>query len=504
MIEQETRKTHSPWLILLTVMVGTLLIGLDRTVVNLGVPKIIGEFGITVTTAGWIATAYIISNAVFVPVFGKLGDMLGDRFIYFWSFVAFVVISLIAGISWSIGSLIFFRDIQGLVGAAIYPTAMSLIAKTFREKKARAQALGIWSGSFAASAVIGPLVGGPLIDNFSWRMLFYINFPIGIIGILMVLAFLPKDKPQKREEFDYKGAIVLAIALSSLVLVLDKGQEWGWTSLKSFAAYFATIASGILFYFIEKKARNPLVDLNFFKNSVFVSALAVTFVSFGGFMGAMFLIPIFVQTFLGYGATQTGYLFLPLALTMMVVSPLGAQISNRIAPRWSVTIGMLVSAIGFFMLSYRIDPLTTGSDFIFPLVLFAAGLGLGMAPLTNAVASSVPPREVGIASGILNLTRNIAGAIGIAFFGTLLTNRINSNVQEISANAVINSSSPAFQKIVPGLVILKAQVASYGFVFFVASFVMLAGAFTALTLRESSKDYSDEVEGEANGVFAET
>src|SRR4030042_3669504 len=267
MKNDDTEKAYSPRLLLLTVMVGTSLIGLDRTGVNLGVPKMMSEFGITVTTAGWIATAYIISNAVFVPVFGKLGDMLGDRFIYLWSFVAFVIISLVAGFSWSISSLIFFRAIQGLVGAAIYPTAMSLIAKTFQDKQARAQALGIWAGSFAASACIGPLVGGPLIDNFSWRMFFYINFPIGIIGILMVLAFLPEDKPQEKGEFDYKGAIVLAIALSSLVLVLDKGQEWGWASLKSFAAYFATAASGVWFYFLERNAKNPRASLNFFQHA---------------------------------------------------------------------------------------------------------------------------------------------------------------------------------------------------------------------------------------------
>jgi EmrB/QacA subfamily drug resistance transporter len=493
MNDNSAEKTHSPWLILLTVMVGTLLIGLDRTVVNLGVPKIMSEFGISVTTAGWIATAYIIANAVFVPVFGKLGDMFGNRFIYLWSFIAFIIISLVAGLSWSIGSLIFFRAIQGFVGAAIYPTAMSLIAKTFRDKQARAQALGIWAGSFAASAVIGPLVGGPLIDNFSWRMLFYINFPVGVVGLLMVLAFLPEDRPQKKEKFDYIGAIILAAALSSLVLVLDKGQEWEWTSAKSFLSYFIASVSGIAFYFIEKRAKNPLIDLNFFKNSVFVSALVTTFISFGGFMGAMFLIPIFAQTFLGYGATETGYLFLPLALTMMVVSPLGARISSRVAPRWSVSVGMLISTIGFFIISQRLDPLMKGGDLVFPLFLFAVGLGLGMAPLTNAVASSVPPREVGVASGILNLTRNIAGAIGIALFGTLLTNRINLNVQEIGAYTTINSFSLAIQKIVPVLVILKAQIASYGFVFLVASFVMLAGALTALTLRESTKDYADEV-----------
>ncbi|OGI37549.1 MAG: hypothetical protein A2612_05455 [Candidatus Moranbacteria bacterium RIFOXYD1_FULL_44_12] len=320
----------------------------------------------------------------------------------------------------------------------------------------------------------------------------------------MVLAFLPKDRSlATKEKFDYAGSIILAIALSSLVLVLDKGQEWGWSSLKSFIAYLATFISGVTFYFLEKRMKNPLIDLKFFQNAIFVSALSATFVSFGGFMGAMFLIPIFVQTFLGYGATETGYLFLPLALTMMIISPLGAQISKYVAPRWSVSGGMLISTIGFFIISQRLDPLMKGSDLIFPLFLFAVGMGLGMAPLTNAVASSVLPREVGIASGILNLTRNISGAIGIAVFGTLLTRNIEKNIIGISANTTINSSSPIFQNIVPGLVVLKAEVASYSHVFFVASFVMLVGAITALTLRESSKDYSDEAEKNKDSVFSE-
>ena len=166
---QMHRLTGHPWLVLATVMLGTLLIGLDRTVVNLAVPKVISDFGISVSTAAWIATAYIISNAVFVPVFGKLGDLFGNRVIYLWSFVGFVAVSVLTGLSWNFTALIVFRTLQGLVGAAIYPTAMSLIAKSFMEPKARAQALGIWSSSFAVSAVIGPLLGGYLIDNFSWK-----------------------------------------------------------------------------------------------------------------------------------------------------------------------------------------------------------------------------------------------------------------------------------------------------------------------------------------------
>src|SRR5487761_2391659 len=196
------RLTGHPWLVLTTVMVGTLLIGLERTVVNLALPKIITDFGITVTTAAWIATAYIISNAIFVPVFGKLGDLFGNRIIYLWSFVGFIIVSMLAGLSWGFGSLVFFRVLQGLVGAAVYPTAMSLIAKSFSDPRARAQALGIWSSSFAVSAVIGPLLGGYLVDNFSWRWVFFINLPIGIAGLIMTLLWLPKDAPTERGRFD--------------------------------------------------------------------------------------------------------------------------------------------------------------------------------------------------------------------------------------------------------------------------------------------------------------
>src|SRR5262249_40625112 len=165
---QTSSRVGHPWLVLATVMVGTLLIGLDRTVVNLAVPKVISDFGITVTAAAWIATAYIIANAVFVPVFGKLGDLFGNPIIYLLSFVGFIVVSVLAGVAWDFGSLVLFRAIQGLVGAAVYPTAMSLIAKSFADPKKRAQALGIWSSSFAVSAIIGPLLGGYLIDHFSW------------------------------------------------------------------------------------------------------------------------------------------------------------------------------------------------------------------------------------------------------------------------------------------------------------------------------------------------
>jgi len=481
---QENHPEKSKWLVLATVMVGTLLIGLDRTVVNLGLPKMINDFGISVSLASWIATAYILSNAVFVPVFGKLGDIIGDRKIYLWSFIGFIISSVLAGMAWNISSMIFFRAIQGLVGAAIYPTAMSLIVKNFADQKSRAQALGIWSASFAASAVFGPLVGGPLVDLYSWRMLFYINLPVGILGIFMVLLYLPNDRGKERREFDFYGAATLAVALSSLVLVLEKGREWEWTSLASILCYALILIFGFWFVQFEKKHPSPMIDLKFFKNQTFVSALVVSFISFGGMMGAMFLLPIFVQTYLGYDATQTGFLFLPMALTMFVAAPLGAKLAQKMHVRYSVSLGMLLVALAIYFFT-GLDARTSASELTLPLMILAVGMGLGMSPLTNAVASSVPAHEVGIASAILNLTRNIAGAVAIALFGTLLSNVTESKVLEVGANTIIND--PKFASLVPSLVVLKSQILAYREVFLTASIATAFGAFVALTLRDSSK-----------------
>lgn len=475
-----------PWLVLLTVMVGTLLIGLDRTVVNLAVPKIIGDFGITVSTAAWIATAYIITNAVFVPVFGKLGDLFGNRIIYLWSFIGFVLVSLFAGLAWDFGSLVAFRAIQGLVGAAVYPTAMSLIAKSFVDPKSRAQALGIWSSSFAVSAVIGPLLGGYLIDNFSWRMIFYINLPIGLIGIAMVLLFLPHDRPADRGAFDWFGSILLAGAITSMVLVLDQGQNWGWLSLSSLACYAGTVAFGWMTYLWETRHTHPLIDFKLFKNPVIVSVLSVSFLSFGGMMGAMFLLPVFAQTFLGYDAKQSGLLFVPMGLALPIFAPLGARLANSIHPRYTVSFGMLLSATAFFMLR-SLDPAMSFGSFVLPLVMFGAGLGLGMAPLTNASTTAVRPNEIGMSSGLLNLARNIGGAFGIAIFGTILANLIESNVLSVAQNSVIRSSDP--QVIAQGtqLIILKADLLSYGTVFEFAALAMALGGVVALLfLRRSA------------------
>lgn len=258
-----TTEKGSPlrWMILVTVIIGTFLGRLDQTIVNLAIPKVIDDFGITVSAASWIATAYIIANAIFVPIWGKLGDTVGRKKVYIFGFVVFLIGSVLAGLSWNLSSMIVFRIIQAIAGSADYPTAMAILAVTFRDGKERAQALGIWSSAFAASAVFGPLIGGPLIDAFGWRSVFFVNIPVGLVGLSMALRYIKESVSERKTvKFDWLGASTLGVALASLVLVLDQGSDWGWSSGASLLCYAATVASGILFYIIERRHSEPIMD----------------------------------------------------------------------------------------------------------------------------------------------------------------------------------------------------------------------------------------------------
>lgn len=476
--------SNNKWWILATVIIGTFLGGLNQSISNLALPKIMVDFGITVSMAGWISTAYIIANAVLVPVWGKLGDRIGRKKIYILGFTIFIFGSILTGLAWNFSSMIVFRVIQAIAISADYPTAMAIIAVTFREGKERAQALGIWSATFAVSSVFGPLIGGPIIDTFGWRAVFFLSIPTGIVGIIMASTFIKESINEKANSiFDFKGAITLGLALTSLVLVLEKGNEWGWSSSNALIAYFAVLIFGFIFYRNEKGHEDPIVDFKFFKNPVFVGTLANNFIVFMGMMGAMFLIPLFVQTYLGYGATETGYLFMPMAFFMMLSSQIGGRLVGKIKGNYVIFISTLIAAIGIFLFGVFIDPKSTALDIIIPLSIMAFGLGLGMSQRTGAIASSVPTHEVGIASSVLALARNIAGAFGIAIFSTILTLSTENYIFTISQNSVINTADPSLIGKIIALMALKAQVSSFTTVFTVAAIIVLVGAIVALFVK---------------------
>ena len=482
--------THQ-WLVLATVMIASFLGRLDGTIVNLALPKIITDFGITVNQASWISTAYIIANAIFVPIFGKLGDMIGRKPLYLFGIVGFTLTSMLAGLSFNLPSLIFFRILQAITVSIDYPIALSIIAFSFEDKAARAQAMGLWSAIFAGAAVFGPLLGGPLIDTFSWRSVFYINIPLGILGTYLAATVIrePVQKIRAFKQFDVAGSLLLGVSLGTMVLVLDQGQTWGWGSNYSLISYIISTIAMVLFIFVERRAEEPIVDLKFFKIVTFSAAIITSFISFMGMIGGIFLIPIFAQNLLGYSVTKSGYIFIPMALALMVGAPFGARLSTKIQPRLLTAFGMLVSAFVIGVLFADIDIKWTFWDFTWRLMIFAFGLGLGLSPLTNAATSTVPLAEVGVASSILALARNLSGAFGVAIFATILSNSTTAHMLALQTYSVLHTTDPNTLREVFGLMSMKANVLAFGTVFRTAGIFMALGSVAALFVRESKRDF---------------
>ena len=471
--------------ILATLMISSFLGRLDGSIVNLALPKIIQDFGISVTEASYIATAYIIANAVFVPVFGKLGDLIGRKPLYLFGIIGFVLSSMLAGLAWNLPSMLIFRVLQAITVSIDYPIALSIIAFEFTDPKQRVQAQGIWSSIFAASIVFGPLIGGPLTDIFGWRSVFYINVPIGIIGTLMAIRYIrePVANIKGIKHFDVLGSVLLAISLGVSVLVLDQGQIWGWGDIKSIISYIVAISSFFFFIRVEQNEKEPVVDLEFFKNLSFTVANLASFISFMGLFGGLFLIPIFAQNLLGYSTTTSGLLFIPMAIAIMVGSQVGVRLYGKIPVRYYVSVGMFWAAFIFYLFS-GIDINWNFLDIAWRLGLFAFGIGIGFGPLTQAAVGSVPLKEIGVASSVLALSRNLAGAFGAAIFATILSNSTTASLITIQHNTIINNVTPQMMGTIKALIITKANVMAYANVFKWASFFVVGGGIATLFLPE--------------------
>ncbi|MGI8419710.1 MAG: DHA2 family efflux MFS transporter permease subunit [Candidatus Levyibacteriota bacterium] len=484
--------TGIQWAILWTLMISSFLGRLDGSIVNLALPKIIQDFGISVTQASYIATAYIIANAVFVPVFGKLGDLIGRKPLYLFGIVGFVISSILAGLSFNLSSLLVFRVLQAITVSIDYPIALSIIAFEFTDPKQRVQAQGIWSSIFAASIVFGPLIGGPLTDIFGWRSVFYINVPIGIVGTLMAIRYIrePVANIKGIKHFDILGSILLAISLGVGVLVLDQGQIWGWGDFKSIISYLVSLGAMVMFILVEQKEKEPVVNLEFFKILPFTVSNLASFISFMGLFGGLFLIPIFAQNILGYSTTTAGFLFIPMAVAIMVGSQVGVRLYGRFPMRYFVSIGMFWAALFFYSFS-AIDINWGFFDIAWRLGFFAFGIGIGFGPLTQAATGSVPLKEIGVASSILALSRNLAGAFGAAIFATILSNSTTSHLVTIQQNTIINNVSPQMMHILPGLMITKATVMGYASVFKWASLFIVGGGIATLFLKEPKQQTSN-------------
>jgi len=426
----DIRHSRRRWLVLAILCLGVFMLLLDGTIVNIAIPSILTAFETGFAEVEWVMNAYLLAFAVLLITTGRLGDLYGRKAIFIAGLCVFTLASLACGLAPGVGWLIGFRAVQGVGGALMMPNTLSIIANVFPPQE-RGKAMGFWGGVSGFSLALGPSLGGLLVEAASWRWIFFINVPIGVILLLVALKYIPESTdPTSVKQMDYPGVAVLTASLFALTFALIEGQKYGWTSGLILGLFGATVAGFALFIWIQRRQAQPLMDLSLFKNRTFSLTNGVGLAMQFGMMGVFFLLPVFLQAILGYSAIKAGLVMTPLAAIVIVASPTSGMLSDRIGPKWLMFTGMLVTALGF-CLTRRVM-VTDGSwpDFVVPFVVSGFGIGMVMPPSTSAVMGSVAPERAGQASGVLSSVRQIGAVLGIAVMGAVLQNRAVTYIQE--------------------------------------------------------------------------
>jgi len=416
--------------ILVGVLIGMFIAALEATVVGTAMPTVIASLG-GLEHYSWVFSAYLVTSTVTVPVWGKLSDLYGRRLLYQIGIGVFLLGSLLSGISTSMTELIIFRAIQGLGAGALVPLGMTIIGDIFSVAE-RAKMQAFFSGVWGLSSVIGPFIGGFITDQLSWRWVFYVNLPIGIVTALVMGFALKEPKLTSKPSIDYAGASILMIAISLLMLVLvESGSATDMFSPMNIGLLFVSIALLVLFYFIEKRAVDPMIPFDLFRNRTVAVSVAAGFLAGIAMFGAISFIPLFSQGALGSTATEAGSLLTPLMLSWVTMSVIGGRLMLKISYRNIAITGFLVLVSGFVALS--LFQRTTPKYWLYvDLCLVGAGLGLTMLTLLIAVQEAVERSRLGIATSMNQFSRSIGGAIGVAIMGTVLTIGLSIQIGHLS------------------------------------------------------------------------
>jgi EmrB/QacA subfamily drug resistance transporter len=417
------------WLVLAVLCVGVFMLLLDGTIVNIAIPSILKAFGTSFSGVEWVMNSYLLVFAVLLITTGRFGDLYGRKLIFIIGLALFTLSSLACGLSPSVGFLIGFRAIQGLGGAMMMPNTLSIIANVFPPEE-RGKAMGFWGAVSGFSLAIGPSLGGVLVDAASWRWIFFINVPIGIILLGMALKFVPESTdPGSVKQIDYPGVAVLTGSLFCLTFALIEGQKYGWTSGLILGLFAATVVGLAAFVLIQRRQLQPLMQLSLFRNRTYSVTNVVGLILSFAMMGVFFLLPVFLQAILGYSAIKAGLVMTPLAAVVIVSSPSAGTLSDRIGPKWLMFSGMLVTAVGFYLTMRAMVADASWTGLVLPFAVSGFGIGMVMPVMTSAVMGSVPVEKAGQASGVISSMRQIGSVLGIAVMGAVLQNRAVMYIQ---------------------------------------------------------------------------
>jgi EmrB/QacA subfamily drug resistance transporter len=392
---------------------------LDNTIVNVALPSIQRSLTMSISSLEWIVTAYALTFAALLITGGKLGDLFGRRKMFILGLAIFTLASLACGLAPTAGFLIGARAVQGIGAALMNPATLSIITATFPPKE-RGQAIGIWAGVSALALAIGPLLGGLIVDNINWHWIFYVNVPVGVVGILVSRLVIKESRDTSHEQsIDLPGLVTSGLALLSLSYALIEGNRHGWGSPEIIGLFAGAAVLLAVFIWLELRQRLPMLDLGLFRIGAFAGANIVAMLVSLGMFGVFFFISLYVQNVLGYSPTKAGAVFLPMTILIILVAPIAGKLSDRVGSRWLMGAGM--SILGVSLLLYqRIGVHSSFVSLLPQLVLGGIGMALTMSPMTSAAMGAVPVEKAGVGSGVLNSFRQMGGSLGIALMGAIL------------------------------------------------------------------------------------
>jgi DHA2 family multidrug resistance protein len=436
------------WFLLANIMLGTFMAVLDATIVNVGLPKIMASFGVGLDKIQWISTAYMLAMAVALPTSGWLADKFGYKRLYFLGLFFFTLGSMLCGRSSDVNMLIAARVIQGFGAGTIQPLGMAIITREFPPQQ-RGVALGFWGISAAASVSFGPLIGGFLIDKFSWPLIFDVNIPFGIIAMFFTIVIQGEYINKLARKFDLVGFISVTIFLPLTLYTLSQGNAA--TNSEGWHAPFILINGAIalialaVFITAELTVKEPLLDLRLLLNHNFGIANIILILFSLGMFGSTFLLPIYLQNSLGYTALQAGSVFLPVGIIQGITAPISGKISDKINPKLPLFVGVLLFAFSFYLNS-NLSWLTELKYIMMTLYIRGFAMGLMFTALSTISLSEIPRDKMAQASAITNSIRQLGGSLGVALLATLLTTRVNFHVQEYGGS--IKPESEIYQQTV--------------------------------------------------------
>jgi EmrB/QacA subfamily drug resistance transporter len=433
------KKIDIKWWVLVAIGTGTFMAALDGSVVNIVLPVLRNAFNTDVAHLEWVVTVYLLVISGLLLTFGRLGDLKGHKTVYVWGFSIFVIGSILCGAAWSPTMLIIFRGLQAIGGAMLASNSPAIVTGNFPPEQ-RGRAFGLVSTMTYLGLTVGPSLGGWLTQSFGWRTVFYINVPVGLLALFLSLYFIPKDSPSdNNRHFDVFGAIIILAGLTSLLLGLNKGAEWGWGSPAVLGLLIGALLLLVIFIQIEFRSPAPMLDLNLFRIPLFSASAANAVLNYICVYSLVFLMPFYLIQARGLNPAQAGLLLTAQPVIMAITAPISGTFSDRFGSRTLGMIGMGILAAGMFFLS-RIGADTGLWMVAFGLAVTGAGTGIFISPNTSALMGSAPKSRQGIASGVQAEARNLGMVLGIGLAGAIFT----THLAETSANAIYRGIDMGF------------------------------------------------------------